>query len=53
MKKQWFDNNANNAISDKIFTPLTGVTLEGGLFHCCCGVGTRLFGLLPEFIYSV
>ena len=26
---------------------------EGGLVHCCCGVGTRLFGMLPEFIYSV
>ena len=24
----------------------------GGKVHCCCGVGTRLFGLLPEFIYS-
>ncbi|MDR2184770.1 MAG: glycoside hydrolase family 127 protein [Treponema sp.] len=26
---------------------------KGGLVHCCCGVGTRLFGLLPEFLYSV
>lgn len=25
----------------------------GGLIHCCCGVGTRLFGMLPEFLYSV
>ena len=21
--------------------------------HCCCGVGTKLFGALPEYIYSV
>jgi DUF1680 family protein len=26
---------------------------KSGLVHCCCGVGTRLFGLLPEFLYSV
>ena len=26
---------------------------KGGLVHCCCGVGTRLFGMLPEFLYSV
>ncbi|MCL2772833.1 MAG: glycoside hydrolase family 127 protein [Oscillospiraceae bacterium] len=26
---------------------------HGGLVHCCCGVGTRLFGMLPEFLYSV
>jgi DUF1680 family protein len=26
---------------------------KGGLVHCCCGVGTRLFGLLPEFLYSI
>jgi DUF1680 family protein len=29
-----------------------GVT-HGGLVHCCCGVGTRIFGMLPEFLYSV
>ncbi len=26
---------------------------KGGLVHCCCGVGTRLFGMLPEFLYSI
>ncbi len=26
---------------------------QGGLVHCCCGVGTRLFGMLPEFLYSI
>ena len=26
---------------------------KGGLVHCCCGVGTRLYGLLPEFLYSI
>ncbi|MDR2370416.1 MAG: glycoside hydrolase family 127 protein [Treponema sp.] len=26
---------------------------KSGLVHCCCGVGARLFGLLPEFLYSV
>ncbi len=24
-----------------------------GLVHCCCGVGTRIYGSLPEYIYSV
>lgn len=24
-----------------------------GKVHCCCGVGTRIFGSLPEFLYSV
>ena len=23
------------------------------LVHCCCGVGTKLFGALPEYIYSI
>ncbi len=23
------------------------------LVHCCCGVGTRMYGSLPEYIYSV
>jgi DUF1680 family protein len=23
------------------------------LVHCCCGVGTRLFGALPEYIWSI
>ena len=32
MVKQWFDNNANNAIHDRIFTPLSGVALKSGLF---------------------
>ena len=26
---------------------------KSGLVHCCCGVGTRLYGLLPEFLYSI
>ena len=26
---------------------------ESGLVHCCCGVGTRIFGSLPEYVYSV
>ena len=26
---------------------------KGGLVHCCCGVGTRLFSMLPEFLYSI
>ena len=25
----------------------------GGMVHCCCGVGTRIYGLLPEFLYSI
>lgn len=27
--------------------------MKGGAVHCCCGVGTRIFGMLPEFLYSV
>ena len=26
---------------------------ESGKVHCCCGVGTRIFGSLPEYVYSV
>jgi DUF1680 family protein len=25
----------------------------GGLNHCCCGVGTKIFGSLPEYIYTM
>ncbi len=32
---------------------IDGHKQAGGLVHCCCGVGTRLFGMLPEFLYSV
>ncbi|MBR4442874.1 MAG: glycoside hydrolase family 127 protein, partial [Clostridia bacterium] len=32
---------------------IEGHKQQGGLVHCCCGVGTRLFGMLPEFLYSV
>ena len=27
--------------------------MKSGLVSCCCGVGTRLYGMLPEFLYSV
>jgi DUF1680 family protein len=30
-----------------------GNSSHGGIVHCCCGVGTRLFGMLPEFLYSI
>ena len=30
-----------------------GSNTHGGLVHCCCGVGTRIFGMLPEFLYSI
>ena len=26
---------------------------HGGLNHCCCGVGTRIFGSLPEYLYTM
>jgi len=26
---------------------------EGGLNHCCCGVGTRIYGSLPEYLYTM
>jgi DUF1680 family protein len=30
-----------------------GGSTHGGLVHCCCGVGARIFGMLPEFLYSI
>ena len=26
---------------------------KGGKVHCCCGVGTKMYGSLPEYIYSI
>ena len=37
----------------RYFAYLDGKKQESGLVHCCCGVGTRIFGSLPEYIYSV
>lgn len=32
---------------------LEGKKEKGGLVHCCCGSGTRLYGSLPEYLYSI
>ena len=37
----------------RYFAWIDGHKQAGGLVHCCCGVGTRIYGLLPEFLYSV
>ncbi|MCR5263212.1 MAG: glycoside hydrolase family 127 protein, partial [Clostridiales bacterium] len=37
----------------RYFAYLDDKKQESGLVHCCCGVGTRIFGSLPELIYSV
>ncbi|MDF2686643.1 MAG: hypothetical protein K0S55_1825, partial [Clostridia bacterium] len=26
---------------------------KGGKVHCCCGVGTKMYGSLPEYIFSI
>lgn len=37
----------------RYFAFMEGHKQESGLVHCCCGVGTRIFGSLPEFVYSI
>lgn len=37
----------------RYFAHLEGTKDKGGLVTCCCGVGTRLFGKLPEYLYSI
>lgn len=31
---------------------IDGCKQPGGQIHCCCGAGTRLLGMLPEYLYS-
>lgn len=37
----------------RYFAFLDGKKQESGLVHCCCGVGVRIFGSLPEYVFSV
>ncbi len=37
----------------RYFAFMEGHKQESGKVHCCCGVGTRIFGSLPEFVYSI
>lgn len=37
----------------RYFAYLEGSKQASGLVHCCCGVGTRIFGCLPEFVFSL
>ena len=37
----------------RYFAHLEGEKDKGGKVTCCCGVGTRLFGKLPEYLYSI
>jgi len=37
----------------RYFAFLEGHKQPSGKVHCCCGVGTRIFGSLPEFLYSI
>ncbi len=45
--------NQNSDRSIRYFAHLEGEKDPGGLVTCCCGVGTRLFGKLPEYLYSI
>jgi len=45
--------NQDNGDGIRYFGYLDGKKQKSGLVHCCCGVGTRIFGCLPEFIYSL
>jgi len=37
----------------RYFAHMEGTKDVGGTVTCCCGVGTRLYGMLPEYLYSV
>jgi DUF1680 family protein len=45
--------NQAGARGIRYFAYLEGQKQEPGSVHCCCGVGTRIYGSLPEFIYSI
>jgi len=45
------NQNGDRAIN--YFAHLDGRKVErDSLVHCCCGVGTKMYGSLPEYIYS-
>ena len=37
----------------RYFNNLEGRKVQPGGIHCCCGVGTRIYGSMPEFIFSI
>ena len=45
--------NQDGSESIRYFARMEGRKDPGRLNTCCCGVGTRLFGSLPEYIYSL
>ena len=45
--------NQDGADGIRYFAWIDKYKQKSGLVHCCCGVGTRLYGMLPEFLYSV
>lgn len=45
--------NQDGDRSIRYFAHLEGEKDPGGLVTCCCGVGTRLYGKLPEYLYSI
>ena len=45
--------NQDDGDGIRYFGYLEGKKQESGKVHCCCGVGTRIYGSLPEYIYSV
>lgn len=45
--------NQDGGSGIRYFAYLEGHKQESGQVHCCCGVGTRIFGSLPELLYSV
>lgn len=45
--------NQDGEESIRYFANLEGSIPGGGLVTCCCGSGTRLYGSLPEYLYSI
>lgn len=45
--------NQDGGDNIRYFAHLEDTKDKGGKVTCCCGVGTRLFGKLPEYLYSI
>lgn len=45
--------NQDGCKTIRYFAHLEGTKDKGGLVTCCCGTGTRLYGKLPEYLYSI
>jgi DUF1680 family protein len=45
--------NQQGGDSIRYFAYLHRQKQDGGINHCCCGVGTRIFGSLPEYLFTL